>query len=189
MMGRTNETQKGVQIDEATKYLNDHWEELKPEAQGRRERRRDRNDSDRAANNHQTGLVIMKLEWLLTITIAMVGFTLMTKWAMNPAFQQGVWSLNSPMQEYNNNNLREANADYPGTQEEPVGKEGMETKHQNRKQTENRMARKQDPRRTERSLLSMVAAGVVCQAATHLGYGWCVSLLTMLSIGVQGQKI
>ena len=48
---------------------------------------------------------------------------------------------------------------------------------------------KQDPRKMERSLLSMVAAGVVCQAAMHLGYGWCVSLLTTLSIGVQWQKM
>ena len=35
----------------------------------------------------------------------------------------------------------------------------------------------------------MIASGVVCQSASHLGYGWCVSLLTLLSIGVQAQNI
>ena len=97
--------------------------------------------------------------------------------------------MNSQMQEYNNNNLMEARSSYPGTQEKPVRKEKKETKHQNERQKENSGTMKQDPRRTERSLLSMIAAGVVCQAASHLGYGWCVSLLTLLSIGVQGQKI
>ena len=33
----------------------------------------------------------------------------------------------------------------------------------------------------------MIASGVVCQAMGHTGYRWCVSLLTRLAMGVQGQ--
>ena len=35
----------------------------------------------------------------------------------------------------------------------------------------------------------MIASGVVCQAMGHTGYGWCVSLLTLLAMGVQGQEV
>ena len=35
----------------------------------------------------------------------------------------------------------------------------------------------------------MIASGVVCQAMGHTGYGWCVSLLTLLAMGVQGQDV
>ena len=35
----------------------------------------------------------------------------------------------------------------------------------------------------------MIASGVVCQAMSHTGYGWCVSLLTLLAMGVQGQDV
>ena len=44
-------------------------------------------------------------------------------------------------------------------------------------------------RATERNLLFMIASGVVCQAMGHTGYGWCVSLLTLLAMGVQGQEV
>ena len=35
----------------------------------------------------------------------------------------------------------------------------------------------------------MTAAGVVCQTMSHTGHGWCVSLLTLLAMGVQGQEV
>ena len=35
----------------------------------------------------------------------------------------------------------------------------------------------------------MIASGVVGQVMSHNGYGWCVSLLTLLAIGAQGQDI
>ena len=35
----------------------------------------------------------------------------------------------------------------------------------------------------------MIASGVVCQTWVHNGYGWCVSLLTLLAMGVQGQDV
>ena len=35
----------------------------------------------------------------------------------------------------------------------------------------------------------MIASGVVCQTMSHTGYGWCVSLLTLLAMGVQGQDV
>ena len=47
---------------------------------------------------------------------------------------------------------------------------------------------KQDSRKWERNLLSMVAASVACQTTTHLGYSWCVTLLTTLAVGVQGHE-
>ena len=40
----------------------------------------------------------------------------------------------------------------------------------------------------ERNLLFMIASGVVCQAVSHTGYSWCVSLLMLLAMGVQGQE-
>ena len=47
----------------------------------------------------------------------------------------------------------------------------------------------QQERKTERSLLFMIAAGVVCQTISHDGYGWCVTLLTLLATGAQGQDV
>ena len=47
----------------------------------------------------------------------------------------------------------------------------------------------QQERKTERSLLFMIAAGVVCQTMSHNGYGWCVTLLTLLATGAQGQDV
>ena len=47
---------------------------------------------------------------------------------------------------------------------------------------------KQDSRKWERNLLSMVGASIGCQTTTHLGYSWCVTLLTTVAIGVQGQE-
>ena len=47
----------------------------------------------------------------------------------------------------------------------------------------------QQERKTERSLLFMIASGAVCQTMSHTGYGWCVSLLTLLAMGVQGQDV
>ena len=35
----------------------------------------------------------------------------------------------------------------------------------------------------------MIAAGVVCQTMSHNGYGWCVTLLTLLATGAQGQDV
>ena len=35
----------------------------------------------------------------------------------------------------------------------------------------------------------MIASGVVCQMMSHAGYGWCVSLLTVVAMGVQGQDV
>ena len=35
----------------------------------------------------------------------------------------------------------------------------------------------------------MIASGVVCQTMSHTGYGWCISLLTLLAMGVQGQDV
>ena len=35
----------------------------------------------------------------------------------------------------------------------------------------------------------MIAAGVVCQTMSHNGYGWCVTLLTLLAMGAQGQDV
>ena len=35
----------------------------------------------------------------------------------------------------------------------------------------------------------MIAAGVVCQTTSHNGYGWCVTLLTLLAIRAQGQNV
>ena len=36
----------------------------------------------------------------------------------------------------------------------------------------------------ERNLLVMIATGVVCQAMGHAGAGWCISLVTLLAVGV-----
>ena len=47
----------------------------------------------------------------------------------------------------------------------------------------------QQERKTERSLLFMIATGVVCQTMSHNGYGWCVTLLTLLATGAQGQDV
>ena len=44
-------------------------------------------------------------------------------------------------------------------------------------------------RKTERSLLFMIAAGVVCQIMSHDVYSWCVTLLTLLATGAQGQEV
>ena len=54
------------------------------------------------------------------------------------------------------------------------------------KPRDGKLAERQE-RKTERSLLFMIASGVVCQAMSHTGYGWCVFLLTLLAMGVQGQ--
>ena len=35
----------------------------------------------------------------------------------------------------------------------------------------------------------MIASGTVCQAVSHIGYGWCESLLTLMAMGVQGQEV
>ena len=35
----------------------------------------------------------------------------------------------------------------------------------------------------------MIASGVVCQTMSHAGYGWCVSLLTLVAMGAQGQAV
>ena len=35
----------------------------------------------------------------------------------------------------------------------------------------------------------MIASGVVCQTMSHAGYDWCVSLLTLVAMGVQGQDV
>ena len=35
----------------------------------------------------------------------------------------------------------------------------------------------------------MIASGVVCQTMSHARYGWCVSLLTLVAMGVQGQDV
>ena len=35
----------------------------------------------------------------------------------------------------------------------------------------------------------MISSGVVCQTMSHTGYSWCVSLLTLLAMGVQGQEV
>ena len=35
----------------------------------------------------------------------------------------------------------------------------------------------------------MIALGVVGQVMSHNGYGWCISLLTLLAMGAQGQDI
>ena len=56
------------------------------------------------------------------------------------------------------------------------------------KSKENKGTERQE-RATERNLLFMIASGVVCQAMGHTGYGWCVSLLTLLAMGVQGQEV
>ena len=47
----------------------------------------------------------------------------------------------------------------------------------------------QQERKTERSLLFMIASSFVCQTMSHHGYGWRVSLLTLLAIGAQGQDV
>ena len=47
----------------------------------------------------------------------------------------------------------------------------------------------QQERKTERSLLFMITAGVVCQTMSHDGYGWCVTLLTLVATGVQGREV
>ena len=47
----------------------------------------------------------------------------------------------------------------------------------------------QQEQKTERSLLFMIASGVVCQTMSHNRYGWCVTLLTLLATGAQGQDI
>ena len=41
----------------------------------------------------------------------------------------------------------------------------------------------------ERNLLFMIASGMICQAVSHIGYGWCASLLTLMAMGVQGQEV
>ena len=56
------------------------------------------------------------------------------------------------------------------------------------KPRESRWTERQE-QKTERSLLFMIASGVVCQTMSHTGYGWCVSLLTLLAMGVQGQDV
>ena len=38
----------------------------------------------------------------------------------------------------------------------------------------------------ERNLLTMAGASMACQTTTHLGYNWCVAVLTMLAVGVRG---
>ena len=43
--------------------------------------------------------------------------------------------------------------------------------------------------KTERSLLCMIALGVVGQVMRHNRYGWFVSLRTLLAMGAQGQDI
>ena len=45
----------------------------------------------------------------------------------------------------------------------------------------------QQERKTEISLLFMIATGVVCQTTSHSWYGWCVAMLTLLATGAQGQ--
>ena len=35
----------------------------------------------------------------------------------------------------------------------------------------------------------MIASGVVCQMMSHARFGWCVSLLTLVAMGVQGQDV
>ena len=60
------------------------------------------------------------------------------------------------------------------------------TLNQIAKPKESRWTERQE-RKTERNLLFMIASGVVCQAMSHTGYGWGVSLLTLLAMGVQGQ--
>ena len=35
----------------------------------------------------------------------------------------------------------------------------------------------------------MIASGAVCQTMSHTAYGWCVSLLTLEAMGVQGQEV
>ena len=52
------------------------------------------------------------------------------------------------------------------------------------KSKENKGAERQK-RATDRNLLFMIASGVVCQAMGHTGYGWCVSLLTLLTMGAK----
>ena len=42
-------------------------------------------------------------------------------------------------------------------------------------------------RKTERSFLFMIAAGIVCQTNSHGWYGWCIAMLTLLATGAQGQ--
>ena len=56
------------------------------------------------------------------------------------------------------------------------------------KSKKNKRTKRQE-KATERNLLFMIALGVVCQAMGHTGYGWCVSLLTLLAMGVQGQEV
>ena len=41
----------------------------------------------------------------------------------------------------------------------------------------------------ERNILFMIASGTVCQTVSHIGYGWCASLLTLMAMGVQGQEV
>ena len=45
----------------------------------------------------------------------------------------------------------------------------------------------QQERKTEISLLFMIATGVVCQTTSHGWYSWCVAMLTLLATGAQGQ--
>ena len=42
---------------------------------------------------------------------------------------------------------------------------------------------------SERSLLFMTAASVVCQTTSQGWYGWCVAILTLLATGAQGQEM
>ena len=35
----------------------------------------------------------------------------------------------------------------------------------------------------------MIASDMVCQTMSHTGYGWCMSLLTLLAMGGQGQDV
>ena len=62
------------------------------------------------------------------------------------------------------------------------------TSNQIIKPRDGKLAERQE-QRTERSLLFMIASGVVCQTMGHHGYGWCVSLLTLLAMGAQGQDV
>ena len=56
------------------------------------------------------------------------------------------------------------------------------------KPRESRWTERQE-RKTERSMLFMIASGVVCQTVSHTRYCWCVSLLILFAIGVQGQDV
>ena len=62
------------------------------------DRIRKRDSSDRTSNTRQTGnieTVKMKLEWLIALTITIIGLIVMMRLAANPSPQQRLWPTNN----------------------------------------------------------------------------------------------